>query len=156
MLARSPGRRPETHIHLAQKTGDPPIGFTAADADDPLTKNGGIDERVAPEHVGDARMRAKEGPNRLVRNERHLAGDDRRQAVVHGLEVEALQVRNVAGNVEGNDLASTAGKDLVAAGEPLKDRAALRWPVLIAKDVLVRSEIADRDRQRGDRALLVV
>jgi hypothetical protein len=62
------------------------------------------------------------------------------------LEVEALQVRNVAGNVEGNDLASTAGKDLVAAGEPFKDRAALRWPVLIAKDVLVRSEIADRDR----------
>jgi hypothetical protein len=72
------------------------------------------------------------------------------------LEVEALQVRNVAGNVEGNDLASTAGKDLVAAGEPFKDRAALRWTVLIAKDVLVRSEIADRDRQRGDRALLVV
>jgi hypothetical protein len=51
---------------------------------------------------------------------------------------------------------TTAGKDLVAAGEAFEDDAALRRPVLIAKDVLVRSEIADRDRQRGDRALLVV
>src|SRR5215204_1532229 len=135
---------------------DPSIGLAATDVDDPLAEYRSIDERVAPEDVGDARMGAQEGPNRLVRNERHLAGDDRPQAVVHDLEVEALQVRNVAGNVEGDDLASTAGKELVAAGEAFKDRAALRGPVLIAKDVVVRPEISDRDRQRGDRALLVV
>src|SRR5215213_4296233 len=70
-------------------------------------------------------------------DERHLAGNDCCQAVIHDLEVEALQVGDVAGDVEGHDLASAARKEFVAAGEPFKDRAALQRAVLVPDDVRV-------------------
>jgi len=44
---------------------------------------------------------------------------------MHDLQVKALEVRDVARDVEGHDLASAARKDLVPAGEPFEDRAAL-------------------------------
>src|SRR3954469_22632746 len=128
----------------------PSVGFATTDVDDPLPKHGGVDERFPPEHIGDARMLPKEGPNDLVRDEGHLAGNDRHQIVVHDFEVDALEVGNIAGNMERDDLAPTFGKDLVTASETFKDYAALRWAVLITKDVLFRLEITNRDRQRGD------
>ena len=70
-------------------------------------------------------MLPKEGANRLVRNERHLGRNDCRQAVIHDLQVQALEVEDVTWNVERHDLASAAGQDLVPAGEPFQDRAAL-------------------------------
>src|SRR5215212_10337733 len=99
---------PEAYIDLAQDMRDPGVGITAADIDHPLPKHRRIDERVPPEHVGDARVRTKKGPNHLMGDERHLAGDDRCQAVIHDVEVEALQVRDVARDMEGHDLASAA------------------------------------------------
>src|SRR3954452_7063780 len=62
------------------------VGFAAAEACHPLAEDRGIDERVAPEDIADARVGADEGPHRLVRDERHLARDDRAQAVVHDVD----------------------------------------------------------------------
>src|SRR5215207_3406285 len=98
--------RPKAHINLAQDVRDASVGIAATDIDHPLSKHRRIDERVPPEHVGDARVRPKEGTNHLMGDERHLAGNDCCQTVIHHLEVEALQVGDVAGDVEGHDLAS--------------------------------------------------
>src|SRR5215217_9008586 len=95
-------------------------------------------------------MRAYEGANRLVRNERHLGGNDCRQAVIHDLQVQALEVRDVARDVEGHDLASAARKDLVPAGEPFQDRAALGWSVMVTDDIRVCFKLPYHDRQGGD------
>ena len=95
-------------------------------------------------------MRADEGANRLVRDERDLARDARRQRVVHDLDVEALQIGDVAGDME-EDLPLSAGQDLVAAREAFDDDAALRRPVLLAHDVLVRLEVPHRHRKPEDR-----
>jgi hypothetical protein len=135
---------------------DPPISLTAANVGDPLTEDGGIDKRVAPEDVADAWMRLDKGAHGIVGDKGDLACDHRCEAVVHDLKVEALKVGNVAGDMEGNDLALAAREPLVAAGEALKQHAALRWPVLLAHDVLVRLEVAQRDRQRRDCRLLGV
>jgi hypothetical protein len=67
---------PEAHIDFTKDVRDPGVSIASADIDDPLPKHRRIDERLAPEHVGNARMRAKERANRLVRNERHLGGND--------------------------------------------------------------------------------
>src|SRR5829696_322646 len=79
---------PEAHIDLAQNVRDPRVGIAAADIDHPLPKHRRIDERVPPEHVGDPRVRTKEDPNHLMGYERHLAGNDRCQAVIHDVEVK--------------------------------------------------------------------
>ena len=138
--------RPEAHIDLAQDVRDPGVGIATTDIDDPLPKHRRINERVPPEHVGDAWVRTKEGPNHLMRNERHLAGNDCRQAVIHDLQVQALQVGDVARDVEGQDLASAARKDLVPAGEPFQNRAALRWSVMVTDDISVCFKVPNSDR----------
>src|SRR5215218_1451187 len=135
---------------------DPGVGIAPADIDHPLPKHRRIDERLAPEHVSDARMRTKERPNHFMRNERYLAGNDCRHAVIHDLQVQALEIRDVAWDVEGHDLASAAGEELVAASKTFEDRAALRWPVLVTDDIRVCFKLPHCDRQRGDCQLLVV
>ena len=84
-----------------------------------------------------------------MRNERHLAGNDRRQAVIHDLQMQALQVWDVPGDVKGHDLASATGKELVPAGEPFEDRAALRRSVLVADNIRICFKVAYSDRQGG-------
>src|SRR4051794_17570951 len=95
---------------------------------------------------GWARMKARA----VSCDERHLARDDRAQAVVHDVEVEALQVGDVARNMEREDLPLAAFDDLVAAGEAFEDQAALRRPVLVPDDVLIGLEVPQHHRQADD------
>jgi hypothetical protein len=113
-----------------------------------LAEDGGVNERVAPEQVADARMRPDERADSFMWDEGDLARDHCSEAVVHDLQVDALQVGNVARDVERVDLALAAGHDLVTAGEAFKQRAALRRPVLLAYDVLVRLEVAPARQRR--------
>ena len=48
------------------------------------------------------------------------------------------------------------GKDLVAAGEPFQDRAALRWSVMVTDDIRVCFKLPYRDRQSGDGPPFIV
>jgi hypothetical protein len=60
----------------------------------------------------------------------------RRQAMIHGVQMEALQVGDVAGNVERQYLTLAATHDLIAEGPSLNDQAALRRLVAIVHDIL--------------------
>ena len=92
----------------------------------------------------------------LVLDKPHLARRDRAQAAVQDLQVQALEVGNIAGDVEGRDLAPAFPRDLVGAGEALQERAdregrspsrTMSWSAL---------EVHDLHGQIGERVPLVV
>ena len=72
-----------------------------------------------------------------VADEPDLAWRDGAQAVVQGRKVQALQVRDVARDVKGHDLALAGQGHLVAADKALKDKAAPGRAIALAHDVLV-------------------
>ena len=72
---RAPGE-PLPNGRAARRARSGREGVAATDIDHPLPKHRRINERIPPEHVGNAWVRAKEGPNHLMRDECHLAGND--------------------------------------------------------------------------------
>src|ERR687897_641763 len=70
--------------------------------------------------------------------------------------MKALKVRDVAGRVKGENLPFAARQNLVAAGEAFDDEKALRRPVLVPDDILVRVEVPDCHRESDNRLPLVV
>jgi hypothetical protein len=101
-------------------------------------------------------VRADELASRFVRDEADPAGNQGPEIVVHDVEVETLQVRDVARNVEREDLPLAARQQLVAASQAFEDQAALRRAVLIPNDVVVLADVPDGHRQRDDRLPLFV
>jgi hypothetical protein len=79
---------------------DASVSLSAADVGDPLPEHRSINERVTPEDIADARVRADEVAGGFVLDEADLAGDQRPEIVVHNIKVKALQVRDVPRNVE--------------------------------------------------------
>jgi hypothetical protein len=67
--------------------------------------------------------------------------------VIHGLEVRALEVRDLAFDVEGHDLPSSVIRHLVAAGVALEEQAALGGPITFTHDVLIGPDLLSMHRQ---------
>ena len=99
---------------------------------------------VSRHSARDARIRLDDVEERRVRDGGDPAGRERADRVVHLLQEEAVQVHDVAGDVEGHDLAPAVLQQLVAAGEPLQDRAAMGGAVAVAHDVLVGADVPGR------------
>src|SRR3954469_15469207 len=70
--------------------------------------------------------------------------------------MEALQVRDVSRNVERVDLPFAAWHNLVAESKAFNDQAALRWAVLVPKDVLVFPHVPHCYGQGNNRLPLVI
>jgi hypothetical protein len=85
--------------------GDARVSRAAADTHHPLAEYGGVDQCVAPHHVPNARAPAHHFREALVRDERQLTRRHGHQAMVHHLEVKALQIWDVARDVKREDLA---------------------------------------------------
>lgn len=83
----------------------------------------------------------------FVRDDDDGAGRQGSDAVVHDPEVQALVVRKVAWDVEGQDLPPALLQDLVAVGPAVDDEAALGGAVLLTKDVLMHAQSPPLDRQ---------
>ena len=66
-----------------------------------------------------------------------------------GKKLCGLEVRDIAGEVERNDLSSSPFDELVAAEPTVHDNAGLRGPVGLADDILI-----GRERPNGDRQVL--
>jgi len=70
--------------------------------------------------------------------------------------MQALQIRQVARDVEGEDLPLALVQELVAAGPARQDEAAVRRLVLVTHDVLVRVHDPDGRRQALDGSAFLV
>jgi hypothetical protein len=92
----------------------------------------------------------------LVPDECHRARDKRAEGVVHDFEMKALQVGDVAGDVERHDLPLALRGELVAAGEALDDHAAFGRPVSVPDEILILADGPDRHGQFEGGTLLFV
>src|ERR1700712_4557892 len=90
-----------------------------------------------------------------VRDERDRSLLQRGEAVIHVPDMEAVQVRDVAGDVERQDLPLALVEQLVAAGPALDREAALRGTVAIANDVPPGVEGLKPHRQASDGPTLL-
>ena len=72
------------------------------------------------------------------------------------LQVQALQVRHVAGDMQGHDLTLALGSQLVDAGVALHQQAALRRAVADPYDVLIRLDHLNLHRHVPERPSLLV
>src|SRR5947209_4407778 len=91
-----------------------------------------------------------------MRDERSAARDEGPETVVHHLQVEALQVEDVAGDVQRQDLPLAVWQHLVAAEESLDDETALARPVAFAQDIHIGRYLSQRHRQVQNGLLLLL
>ena len=118
--------------HFAQQVRNPLAGVPAADVDHPLRKDVGIDRAVPPESFGEGRIARRRCPQRDVGHPQD--GGDRERLQCRGSRGlhYRLQVRHVAGNVDGGDLAlavrilaepaDQAGQDEARVVDPVAKR----------------------------------
>jgi hypothetical protein len=119
-----------------------------------IREDGRIDERVAPEHVREARVVLEQLAHVVVLDEGEAARRDGAERVVHRPQVQTLEVGDVPGGVEGEDLALALVGELVAAGEALDHEAALRGPVAFADHVEIGPHVLDAHGQGRQRVAL--
>src|SRR3954451_2070280 len=113
----------EAHVQLAQEVGHPPVSLAPTQIEDPLAEHRPIDQGLAPERVANTRTAPDKIANGLVRDVHHLARGQRTEAVVHHVQMQALQVGNVAGDVKRENLALAFFGQLVAVGGSFQDQA---------------------------------
>ena len=118
--------RSQPHQQLAQHVRHAGRRLAPANIDHPLPEDRRIDQGVAPEQASETGMVAHEIAQIVMLDEGELARDQRAEAVIHHLQVQALQVGDVAAHVEGQDLPLALGRDIVAAGEALDDAGSIR------------------------------
>jgi hypothetical protein len=82
-----------------------------------------------------------------MRNERHLAELDHAEVVVHHVEMEALQVRNIAADVEGHDLSPAFIDQLGTARHPRNEEATVRGTIAFPNKGLARLYVANAHGQ---------
>src|SRR5690606_18121261 len=81
---------------------------------------------------------------------------DRTDAVVDDLQVQALEIREVARQVERDDLALALDCDLVGAGKAAQDQARPGGSVALTNDVLVGLDGHNLHRQLLEGMSLVI
>src|SRR5215207_6021791 len=93
------------------------------DVDDPLAEDRGVDQRLTPERPCNPVVALANLIDRLVPDERDLRGCESAEACVQDFELAALQIGDVARQVERHDLALAGWRDLVHRRIPFKDEA---------------------------------
>src|SRR4051794_25086116 len=133
-----------------------PVSVAPTQVQYPLPEHRSIDQGVAPERIPDPGAAAHEIANDLMRDKHRLGCRERGQAVIHHVDMEALEVGDVARNVEGEYLTLALLGLLVAIDEALQDEAALMRAVALAHEVLTRTNRLDGPAQLSEHVLLVL
>ena len=120
---------------LTDEVGDALMSGATANARKPFAGDRGIDQRVAPHCRSQVRETIGDAADRPVRDEGGAAARERSQAVIHGVEVEAHQVGDVARQMQRQDLSLTRAQHLVATDKALDDQAAFGGRLVLAQKV---------------------
>ena len=137
---------PQPHRHLAEQMRCSLEPRPPAEADDPFPEDRAVDQGLSPERGGDRRTFLAELPDRLMGDEGELAIDRRREAVVHDIDMKTMQIRNVARNVEGDDLTLALDQGAIAMGEPGQEQAAIADALPLLDDVAAGLHAPQRRR----------
>ena len=91
---------PEADQQLAQNMGHPVVGFASSDIHHPFPVDGRLDEGIAPERRCDPRIAVADVLQSFVGDKPDAARTDGADAVVQGLQVQALEVGDVPGRLK--------------------------------------------------------
>ena len=125
--------------------------IAAPHSDHPLPEDRSVDQGIAPKYVAEVGKVSREISGAVMRNESDRALHQRAEIVVHRLQMQALQVGNVAVYVERENLPRASFQYLVATEPAVEHEAALAWAVSFAGDVVVGPHLADGDWKRENR-----
>jgi hypothetical protein len=144
-------------IHdLAEQMRHPLFGRSPADIEDPFTEDRGLDQRVAPKRICDLRVLGEQLAQMNVRDMRDAARPERCDVVVEDVEMQALQVGNVAGHVKRQDLPSAHMGRLGATHETVEQQKALVRSIALDHDGGMRRHRFEVQRQPLDRREIVL
>lgn len=129
---------------LDDQVRQPIVGRALSDIDDPLAEYCRIEQGVAPEDVANRRPGANEVPHRGMSDDGERALGERNQVVIHRRKVEILQIRQIAGNVDREDLPVAVRNGFGANAKAIHDETAFAWPVAVAQHGLVHTVLAKR------------
>jgi uncharacterized membrane protein len=131
--------------------GNPGGRVTMAHSYNPLPKDCGVNKRVAPQDMAETGKVACKRLYRLVLNKRDLARHKGTEIVIHRRQMKAVQVRDIAGNVERQNLACAVLQYFVAIQPSVEHKTALRSPISLAQNVMLRPHLPNGYRQAENR-----
>src|SRR3954453_11883851 len=102
----------------------------------PLPMYGAIEGRVQPQQACEMRVSLCDLADGVMRHMRDRARGERHNAVVHPLEDEAVQIDEVARDMDGADPALAVAQDLVAPREALQEELALARTIPLPHHIL--------------------
>ena len=123
---------------LADQMGDLVDGGSAPHRHQPFPMDGPVDEGAQPQYASQMGMLLGDPAQVLMGKLYEPAGRERQDAVIHGLQQEAMEIHEVAWDVKGRDLSLAVQEELVAGHEALCHESALARPVSLPHDVVVR------------------
>ena len=91
-----------------------------------------------------------------MRDGSHRAARERPNTIVHLLEQEAMQVREIAGNMESGNLTLPTSQMLVTGRETLQNETAMGWGAARRHNLLMRLVDAHLRRDLLDDLLLFI
>src|SRR5215211_3026818 len=136
--------------------GHPPVSLAPTQIEYPLPEHRRINEGIAPERIANARAAAHEVADGLVRDEPRLGCAKRAEARVHHVDMQALQVGNIARDVEREYLPLPFMGQLVAVDKALQNQAALMRAVALPHEVLTGTNGLNGPTQLTEHILLVL
>jgi hypothetical protein len=122
----------------------------------PFAKQRGLNEARPPDERLYRRPLGKQCQEFRVGDQRHLAVHDGADAAVHPVEMNALQRRGIARNIEGMDLPGAVAAVAVALQEAAKNENAGRRGRACLDDILVPSKRTDFAFDRKDCLAVLV
>src|SRR5918997_5284899 len=144
----SEARDLEAKRKFTKQVRDPSTRVAAADVSDPFAENRAVDQGVVPHRAADRRALTGNADDFLTGDHGNLAGSEHLDAMVGGSQHRVLEVDDLPLHVDGDDLAVTAGDNLVAHCKGGKQQAGVSWLVPLADDVMVLLDPLERMGKR--------
>jgi hypothetical protein len=137
---------------LAQDIGHTPARGAPSERDDALPQHGALLHRAPPQSGADPRTVGDDVDHRLSTD----CGDPRRadggDGVVHGLEQEPVQVEEIAGYQDAQDLPPSIGHQAETARHPASEHKRRARRFALDHDVSTSAEAFFRQTQRLEQA----
>ena len=133
----------QPQIELAQEVREAALRLAAAEAEDPVALDGGVDRDHRGHDAGEMRMPLGDVPQDGMIDECDAAVGQGHDGVIHDPQVEAVEVDEVAGHVQRGDLAFAAFQRQRAGRDAIEQKAAVLRLGAVLDDFRFGGDFAD-------------